>query len=392
MKILRYMIYGIWALLLWFDLSLALNERAEGFGANTPGGAGKPVYRVTNLNDSGPGSFRDAVSRGNRHVVFGGAGVIALKSNIQVLGAFITIDGLTAAPPGVTLKFAGLVINGDKGAHDVIVRGIRVREAKPHDICVPDVKGGISFMVTRRAYNVVLDHVSAALSGDGAASVSRGAYNVTISNSIFGPNAYPKCDNSLFGVFGPQGNPPNTADNTRRVTIYRNFFIGGSSRLPRVTWSKIAGQHAPEIMADVRGNLIWQYGPTATGVIKGAKANVVGNYYYNSSADTNTQKRAIFFCHEGSVKPQCEGKSNDACCARAYIAGNISGAGKEVTDYLNSLGTESLPFPMPPITTTDACVGAHRVLQSGGVRPLDDMDQKYFSLISLPSCGDATGN
>lgn len=43
---------------------------AEGFGANAKGGRGGSVYVVTNLNDSGTGSFRDAVSKSNRIVVF----------------------------------------------------------------------------------------------------------------------------------------------------------------------------------------------------------------------------------------------------------------------------------------------------------------------------------
>lgn len=55
----------------------------QGFGANTPGGGGQPLYRVTNLSDSGPGSLRDALSQGNRHIVFDVAGEISLLSRMM---------------------------------------------------------------------------------------------------------------------------------------------------------------------------------------------------------------------------------------------------------------------------------------------------------------------
>ena len=145
------------ALLCLFSAGRAESDPVyQGFGATTPGGAGSTVVHVTNLNDSGPGSLREALSQGNRTVVFDVSGDIVLQDYLYVRGAFITIDGFTAPAPGITLRNRGLVIRGSRGAHDVIVRGIRVRNS-PLD----------GIQVSYGAYNVVIDHVSVHGSGDG---------------------------------------------------------------------------------------------------------------------------------------------------------------------------------------------------------------------------------
>ena len=77
---------------------------AAGFGAFATGGHGGEIYHVTNLNDRGPGSFRDAVSKGHRVVVFNVGGYIELKRAVSV-ASDITILGqspATASRPKTT--------------------------------------------------------------------------------------------------------------------------------------------------------------------------------------------------------------------------------------------------------------------------------------------------
>ena len=106
----------------------------QGFGAGTRGGAGGTVFHVTTLEDNGddahpvPGSLRDAVSRRNRYVVFDVAGTIVMQTFLYVYGDHITIDGSSAPPPGITITQYGIIIRANRGAHDVVVRGVRVRD------------------------------------------------------------------------------------------------------------------------------------------------------------------------------------------------------------------------------------------------------------------------
>jgi len=76
---------------------------AEGFGANTLGGRGGKVIFVTNLDDSGPGSFRAACeAEGPRLVLFRVAGTIALKR--PGMGFEVRVNWLTGGVDIVSQK------------------------------------------------------------------------------------------------------------------------------------------------------------------------------------------------------------------------------------------------------------------------------------------------
>lgn len=95
---------------------------AEGHGRYVTGGRGGQVIHVTNLNDSGAGSFRNAVSGKNKKiVVFDVGGVIALKSDLTI-GANTTILGQTAPAPGITLRYYTI-----QPSENCVIRFIRSR-------------------------------------------------------------------------------------------------------------------------------------------------------------------------------------------------------------------------------------------------------------------------
>ena len=124
---------------------------AQGFGRFATGGRGGSVYFVTTTNDSGAGSFRDAVSVANRTIIFRVGGVIDYQAPRYAPKANITIAGQTAPGDGVTIYGNGLSFSG---SHNNICRFIRVRQG---------INGtsGTDAMGIANGHDMIFDHITA---------------------------------------------------------------------------------------------------------------------------------------------------------------------------------------------------------------------------------------
>ena len=108
---------------------------AEGFGKYASGGRGGKVVEVTNLNDSGEGSLRWALTdagKENATIVFRVSGIIDIGPNpqrknersIRAKLKNVTIAGQTAPGQGILLRGGKLNLGGSE---NVIIRNIRGR-------------------------------------------------------------------------------------------------------------------------------------------------------------------------------------------------------------------------------------------------------------------------
>jgi len=259
---------------------------AEGYGKYTRGGRGGRVIKVTNLNDSGAGSLREAVeAEGARIVVFDVDGTIELQSPLKINNDSITIAGQTAPGDGICLKDHPLVVN----ASEVIVRYMRVR---PGDRYVFDSDGLGGGRYGQR--NVILDHCSVSWSIDECLSIYK-TENLTVQWCLvahsLNRSVHTKGSHGFGGIWGGF-----------KATFHHNLLANHSSRNPR--FSSVDGTK----WVDFRNNAVYNWGfKTAYGGGHHAEINMVGNYYKPGPASEHTRLLDV----------------SDDATGRYYVAGNV---------------------------------------------------------------------
>ena len=339
---------------------------AEGGGMYTIGGRGGKVYTVTNLNDSGPGSFREACEAGGaRIVVFNVAGIIRLETPIIVRAPYITIAGQTAPGDGVCI--AGQTFQID--THDVIIRHMRFRRGETMSWHREDSFGG------NPVGNIMIDHCSCTWGLDENISFYRHMYdpsegeykttpsklptvNVTIQNTI-SAKALDTYNHSFGSTLGGEN-----------ASFMRNLWASNVGRNPSVGWNGVF---------NFVNNVLFNWmNRTVDGGDYTAMFNMINNYYKPGPATPRTSPVGHRILKPESGRSKLSYKQY----GRVYAHGNIMEGHPEITadNWNGGIQIESQhntdghtakmrsdrPFAMPYLTILSAQEAYEYVLKNVG--------------------------
>ncbi|MDF9801089.1 pectate lyase [Catalinimonas alkaloidigena] len=336
---------------------------AEGFGTNTIGGREGRVIKVTNLNDNGPGSLREAIELDEpRIIVFTISGIINLDTKLTISNPFVTIAGQTSPGEGICIRGEGLQIN----SHDIVIRFLRIR---PGDINFGEPNqwssvDGISIGGSAdEVYNVVLDHCSISWAVDENVGIWGAPHDITIQNCIISEalhrSKHPKGDHGMGMLIGGK---------STNISIHHNLFAHNNDRNPHIN-----GQSK----VDFRNNIIYNPGGKAIDLSGTNKQyiNLVNNYIVKGPY-TNTRSNILL--------------RDTASTPKLFIEGNI-GINQKSPSFNNWVLVRDLDNRIPnnqmrlqeeaahPKVTTYSALEAYSFVQNnaGAILPIRDaVDRK----------------
>lgn len=322
---------------------------AQGFGKNATGGRAGSVYHVTNLNDSGAGSFRDAVGTSNRIVVFDVGGYIQLKTAVSAKSN-LTIAGQTA--PGGGIGFRGGEVSFASQSN-VILRFVRIRPGSETASTEDDA------LSLYRAANVMIDHASLEFAPwnniDGVSDdyQNHPATNITFSDSLIADPT-----GQQFGA--------HTESVNSNWAWYRNIFANSHNRNPLAKVNTV-----------FVNNLLYNYSAGyTTHTSTNFKHDISNNYFVFGPASTGTDNTWYQVDKNQSI----------------YYAGNLkdtnrNGAldGAATTPYWYQGTGTVLAKPWSAETTAepalDTASAARVAISQAGALPRDELDALIISQV-----------
>ena len=311
---------------------------ALGFGANVTGGRAGTVYHVTNLNDDGAGSFRDAVSQGNRIVVFDVGGIINIKTAVSIKSN-ITIAGQTAPGEGIAIH-GGKLSTGKQS--NIIIRYLRIRPGENTASTKDDA------LNLYDAKNVIVDHCSVELApwnnfGGSSDNADYRVTGITVQNSLIA--------NPIGQQFGAH---IESIDGT--WAWYYNAFVNTHNRNPL---DKINDIFVNNILYN------FEEGYTTHTSAK-FKHDIVNNYFVYGPEGKNewfqVDKNQSIYANGNLIDKNRDGVLNGGPTSIYYY----QGPGEELKNPWNELTTKG---PM-----MSAASAWRYVTSQSGVLPYDDID------------------
>lgn len=349
---------------------------AEGFGKFTTGGRGGKVFIITNLNDKGPGSFREAAEiKGKRIIVFAVSGTIHLETKLSIKGD-VTIAGQSAPGDGICLADNSVSLGGD----NIILRYIRFRMGDKYQsqAGMVDGSGSDDAFGGFKSRNIIIDHCSMSWSTDEVFSVYAGDSTTLQWNIISEPLNYSyhfetgDKDYEHHGYGGIWGG--------LHLSAHHNLFAHCNNRLPRFNGTR----HTPTEFVDYRNNVLYNWGSNNIYAGEGGNYNIINNYYRYGP---NTSKTVRFRI----VNP---GKNETIGFGKWYVNGNYVDDANDVTDnnwsgiHMGNGGTEAdkketivnEAFPAEAIPEQSAMEAYEDVLKHAGAsRQRDTLDQRIIN-------------
>lgn len=341
---------------------IAVYPGAEGYGMFAKAGRGGKIIKVTNLDDAGEGSLRDACNQeGPRIVVFDISGIVELQRAIVIKNPNITIAGQTAPAPGILIKNAPITVK----ASEVLIQHLafRLGETAGDAFSLSSTNGEVT--------NVVLDHLSISWASDENFGFFQGEYqvsNVSISNCII--------SEALSGSKGLLINQSQESFDIpiKNISISNSIFAHNRKRNPKIK----NGVHS--LLAN---NVTYNWELSAIDLGENSQMplllSVVNNVYI-SGINTDSDRLPLSF------RPDLASNSE------LYLSGNsFNGAIPNLqSDLISDIGTKDIsvvvlssPVGMDVVELLETAQVLDTVTKYAGARPAfrDTVDKRVIDEI-----------
>ncbi|MBN1925522.1 MAG: pectate lyase [Prolixibacteraceae bacterium] len=328
---------------------------AEGCGRFASGGRGGNVIFVSNLNDAGPGSLREALADNEepRIILFTVGGTIFLKSQIEVTNGNFTLAGQSAPGQGICIAGSGIDIEAD----NVIIRYVRFRPG--------DINGEETDALTiKRSNNVIVDHCSMSWSTDETCSCYDNT-NFTLQWCIISESldnsVHHKGEHGYGGIWGGM-----------KASFHHNLLAHHTSRNPRLHGSRYH-KHPELEKAEMLNNVVYNWEKKCIYGGEDGTYTISGNYFKPGPATGEKAKTEIldpwkpfsnYYFQHNVIHDHPELSSNN----KKLIADK---------NHLSKKNITNKPLAISNILPEEAALAYKKILESTGASIVrDEVDQR----------------